>query len=271
MDELTFYHWLVIVWMAIAAITFIALFFVTAPYGRFTRGGWGPRLSARWGWILMESPSLITFVVLFALGDRRSNPVALVFLLLWAAHYVNRSFIYPMRIRSTRPSTTVSVVLMGASFNLGNAYLNARYLYTLGPDLQDSWFLDPRFVFGVLLFVLRIRSQPVLRQGADLAAAAGACRLRDPHRRTVPSRLLPQLSGRDGRVGRMGPRLLEHRGTGLPCLDGRQSRPAGHQDAPVVSAGIPRLPTRTQGIAAVSHLRPAVGFSPKTREPRASP
>jgi 3-oxo-5-alpha-steroid 4-dehydrogenase 1 len=151
--EITFYNWLVIVWMAIAVVTFAALFFITAPYGRFTRGGWGPRFSARWGWILMESPSLITFVVCYALGDHRANPVALVFLLLWVVHYVHRSFIYPFRVHSSRPSITASVVLMGACFNVGNGYLNARYLYTLGPHLNISWLLDPRFVVGVLLFI----------------------------------------------------------------------------------------------------------------------
>ena len=74
MDEAVFYHWLVIAWMALAAVTFVALLFVTAPYGRFTRGGWGPRINARWGWVLMESPSLITFVVLYAVGRSAQQP-----------------------------------------------------------------------------------------------------------------------------------------------------------------------------------------------------
>ncbi len=153
MDEWLFYHWLVVAWIALAVVTFVALFFVTAPYGRFTRRGWGPRLSARWGWILMESPSLITFLVLYALGDQHAHPLALVFLLLWAAHYVHRSFIYPFRVRSSRPSITVSVIAMGALFNVGNGYLNGRFLFTLGPALDTSWMLDPRFIAGVLLFV----------------------------------------------------------------------------------------------------------------------
>jgi hypothetical protein len=75
MSETVFYHWLAVGWMALAAVTFAALFFVTAPYGRFTRGGWGPRIGARLGWILMEAPSLITFVVLFALGKQHTNPL----------------------------------------------------------------------------------------------------------------------------------------------------------------------------------------------------
>jgi len=154
MDEAVFYHWLVVAWIALAAVTFVALFFVNAPYGRFTRGGWGPRISARWGWVLMESPSLITFVVLYAVGDQRGNPVAIVLLVLWAAHYVHRSFIYPFRLRDSGRSMTVSVIAMGAAFNVGNGYLNARYLYTLGPDLQTSWLLDPRFIAGFILFWL---------------------------------------------------------------------------------------------------------------------
>lgn len=152
MDEATFYHWLVIVWMVLAAATFVALFFVTAPYGRFTRSGWGPRINARWGWILMETPVLTTFVVLYAVSDRKSNPVNIILLVFWIAHYLHRSFIYPFRLRSSRPSITVAIIAMGAAFNIGNGYLNGRYLFTLGPELETSWLLDPRFILGALLF-----------------------------------------------------------------------------------------------------------------------
>jgi 3-oxo-5-alpha-steroid 4-dehydrogenase 1 len=154
MDETTFYHWLVIAWIALAVVTFVALLFVTAPYGRFARGGWGPHVSARWGWVVMESPSLITFVVLYAIGDQRGNPVAIILLFMWVAHYLHRSFIYPFRLRSSRPDMTISVIAMGAAFNVGNGYLNARYLFTLGPDLEVSWLLDPRFIIGFVVFWL---------------------------------------------------------------------------------------------------------------------
>jgi protein-S-isoprenylcysteine O-methyltransferase Ste14 len=100
----------------------------------------------------METPALLAFVVIWAASDRRSNPVGLVLLLFWVAHYVHRALIYPFRLHSSRPSITVSVVLMGAAFNVGNGYLNARFLYVLGPELSTSWFSDPRFVVGTLLF-----------------------------------------------------------------------------------------------------------------------
>ena len=149
---MTFYHWLVVAWMALAVATFVALFFVNAPYGRFTRSGWGPRINARWGWILMETPVLVTFLILYGLSDRKSSPVSLVLLAFWAAHYVHRAFIYPLRVRGDRPSITVSIVAMGAVFNVGNGYLNGCYLFSLGPMLPASWLWDPRFLVGALVF-----------------------------------------------------------------------------------------------------------------------
>lgn len=154
MSELTFYHWLVIAWMAVAVCTFFALFFVTAPYGRFTRQGWGPQMNARWGWILMETPVLITFLVLYGVSDRKSNAASIVLLVFWLAHYVHRALVYPFRVRSSRPSITAGVIVLGAAFNIGNGYLNGRYLFALGPELDSSWLTDPRFVAGVLLFWL---------------------------------------------------------------------------------------------------------------------
>jgi 3-oxo-5-alpha-steroid 4-dehydrogenase 1 len=152
MKELTFYHSLVIAWMLVAVVTFVALFFVTAPYGRFTRKGWGPEISTRWGWILMETPVLLVFVFLYGISHRKGNPVSLVLLAFWLAHYVHRSLIYPFRMRTGRPSITAGVVCMGAAFNIGNGYLNGRYLFSLGPELSGSWLLDPRFILGALLF-----------------------------------------------------------------------------------------------------------------------
>src|SRR4030042_2900123 len=149
---MTCYHWLVVAWMALAVATFVALFFVNAPYGRFTRSGWGPRVNARWGWILMETPVLVTFLILYGLSDRKSSPVSLVLLAFWAAHYVHRAFIYPLRVRGDRPSITVSIVAMGAVFNVGNGYLNGCYLFSLGPMLPASWLWDPRFLVGALVF-----------------------------------------------------------------------------------------------------------------------
>ena len=36
-----------------AAISFVLLLKVDAPYGHAQRPGWGPVISNRWGWVLM--------------------------------------------------------------------------------------------------------------------------------------------------------------------------------------------------------------------------
>ena len=40
-----------------AAISFVLLLKVDAPYGHAQRPGWGPVISNRWGWVLMELPA----------------------------------------------------------------------------------------------------------------------------------------------------------------------------------------------------------------------
>ena len=43
--------------MAIVAITvFIALYFVTAGYGKFATNKWGPAINNKIGWLIMEAP-----------------------------------------------------------------------------------------------------------------------------------------------------------------------------------------------------------------------
>ncbi len=267
MDERVFYDWLVIAWMALAAVTFVALFFVTAPYGRFTRGGWGPRLGARWGWILMESPSLITMVVLFAIGDQRRSPVAIVLLILWVAHYFHRSFVYPFRLHSSRPSMALSIILMAVAFNVGNGYLNGRYLFFLGPGLQTSWFTDPRFIIGFVLFVGGYTLNQHSRQSPDRPAQTGRERLQDPPRRRLPFRELSQLPRGDGGVGRLGADVLEPGGARVPRLDGRQPGAPRFQDPPLVPPAVLRLPARAQG---AHPLRPLGGHVRSSTQIRAN-
>ncbi len=151
MSEQEFFDILLIGWLGLAAVIFVVLFFVTAPYGRYTRPGWGPVISSRTGWIAMELPAAAVFGLFFLLGERTTGVLPVCFLILWQIHYLHRSLIYPFRIRSQQKITLVTVAL-GVIFNLGNTYLNGRYLFTLGPEYPDAWLLDPRFIAGVALF-----------------------------------------------------------------------------------------------------------------------
>lgn len=138
--------------IAIGAVVFVALRFISAPYGRHERSGWGPTVSARTGWIAMESPAVIAFAAIYLAGDRAwsAAPIGLAF--LWQLHYVNRAFVFPLRMRSDR-RMPVSVVAMAVVFNLINAYLNARQVSAFG-HYDLGWLIDPRFVAGAALFLI---------------------------------------------------------------------------------------------------------------------
>ena len=61
------YGVLVLAMLVLAPVVFVVLFYISAPYGRFTRAGWGPTLNNRVGWFVMEAPVslVVAFIMLF--------------------------------------------------------------------------------------------------------------------------------------------------------------------------------------------------------------
>ena len=153
MTELQLHNYLVVTIFVAAALTFAALFFVTAPYGRHLRAGWGPTIPARVGWIVMESPTVLLFVAVYSVGDHALSTVPLILLGLWQFHYVYRTFIYPFRIRSSAKRMPISIVGMAILFNCINVTINARWISHLG-DYPDSGMGNTAFAVGVVVFLV---------------------------------------------------------------------------------------------------------------------
>jgi protein-S-isoprenylcysteine O-methyltransferase Ste14 len=130
--------------------TFIALFFIVAPYGRHTRGGWGPTIPDRVGWALMESPSLVLFSAIFFTGPHRFEPAPLALWAMWAIHYGNRTIVYPLRIKSKR-RMPIAIAAMAIVFNVTNATMNGSWIGHLGTYDAD-WTSRPKFIAGAALF-----------------------------------------------------------------------------------------------------------------------
>ncbi len=126
MQEIEIHHWATWLVVGLAPLTCLLLIFIPAPYGRFYRPGWGPTLNNRLGWVLMELPTVALFVPLFAVGDHSTEPVPLIFLGFWLAHYLYRTFIFPFRIRSNKKQMVALIVILGTIFNSLNAYINAQ-------------------------------------------------------------------------------------------------------------------------------------------------
>lgn len=152
--------------LALAVPTFAALAFVTAPYGRHARAGWGPSVPARAGWIAMESPASLLFAAVYAAGAHRAGAAPLVLLALWQAHYLNRAFLYPLRLRPGA-RMPVTVALLAVAFNVLNGWINARWISGAG-RYPAGWLADPRFLAGAALFLgglaLNVWSDRALRR-----------------------------------------------------------------------------------------------------------
>jgi 3-oxo-5-alpha-steroid 4-dehydrogenase 1 len=152
MSEQVFHHWLLLAWFGLAGAIFATLFFITAPYGRHARRGWGPTVGARFAWMLMEFPSWGTLTLLLLLRERPVGAAAMVLYALWMGHYAYRSLVYPFTLSSRAHRVPVLIILFGVVFNMGNGYLNGRSLFAFGPAYDLAWLGDIRFVAGALLF-----------------------------------------------------------------------------------------------------------------------
>ena len=154
MTEFSAFRILLFSSFVIAVGIFISLFFITAPYGRHARRGWGYQLPNWLGWLVMESVSAIAMAVLFFIGSAPKTITTVIFLLMWEAHYIHRSYIYPFMLRDGKKKMPITVTLMGAVFNTGNAYLNGRYIFHFSETRYTTdWMLDPRFIIGVVIFI----------------------------------------------------------------------------------------------------------------------
>jgi len=154
MSEAQVHTYLLYSWFILSAVVFLALLFITAPYGRHSRGGWGPTIPSALGWVVMEAPAALVILVFYLVAPRPVSAAAWVFLGLWELHYIHRSFIYPFRARLAGKTMPLSVALMAIFFNGVNGYLNGRYFTALGPEYPADWLTDPRFLAGVAVFLV---------------------------------------------------------------------------------------------------------------------
>ena len=153
MSEADLHRWITLAELMLAGAAFVALLFVTAPYGRHRKPGWGPTIPNTAGWIVMESPAVVLFAVIYALGEHALEAVPLALAAMWMVHYVHRTFVYPLQIRTAGKRMPVVVAALAFGFNCLNAYVVGRWISHFG-DYPTSWLWDPRFLAGTALFAL---------------------------------------------------------------------------------------------------------------------
>ncbi len=166
MTEVQVHNFLVWETIAVSAVIFLFLLVRAAPYGRHYGGsGWGPHVPNSVGWFIMELPATVLFLAFFVYGSHAREVVPLVLLAVWQAHYIHRSFIYPLRTSNNRRKMPLIVAGSGFIFNAVNAYINARFISEFG-HYDLAWLGDIRFLAGLAVFiggmVLNLHSDGIL-------------------------------------------------------------------------------------------------------------
>ena len=157
-----------IVMAVLAVVVFLALYFVNAGYGKFYQPSWGPSLDNHLGWFLMEVPVFVVMLLLWWFSERRWDPIRLVMLLLFEAHYFHRSFIFPRQLRG-HSRMPWSIVAMGAVFNTLNAVMQGGWLFYVSPAdyYPSAWLYSLPFLAGTALFFtgmyVNIQSDGIIR------------------------------------------------------------------------------------------------------------
>lgn len=146
------------VWLGIAIIVHVTMFFVTAPFGRHTTTKWGPMVDNKLAWFLMELPSLGIMLYFLVFGTYSFDSFVWILFALWIIHYTNRTLIYPLRIKPTEKKMPLVIMLNAILFNLMNAGLNGYFLAELADSSAYSkdWLTTPQFIFGGFMFVVGV-------------------------------------------------------------------------------------------------------------------
>ena len=158
-DKMNTYYMIMAGMAAMAVVVFVALFFFKAGYGYLSNSKWGPKISNKVAWVLMEAPAflfLLYYTVRFALsGADTGNSKVVLYVMagLFLLHYFQRSFIFPLLMRG-KSKMPVAVMLMGLVFNILNAYMIGGWLFEMAPSgmYTTAWFHSPQFIIGLLVF-----------------------------------------------------------------------------------------------------------------------
>ena len=140
-------------WIILAVVVFLVLLKITAPYGRHTTPKWGPLISNKWGWVIMELPVLIVLYAMIFPGIILFSFPYLIMIGLFSLHYINRVFVFPFRLHTKGKKMPVAIMLSAILFNIMNGF-SFGYYFVHFANYTNAWLSDPRFVIGIVLFFI---------------------------------------------------------------------------------------------------------------------
>jgi len=124
---------------------------VTAAYGRYASApsaAWlGPKIPAKAAWIFQEMWSVLVPLALMPFADPAclASPANRALGAMFLTHYTYRAFIYPLRMRGSKPMPLL-ICLSAAAFCTFNGYMQARLwtklrVYSLDSPTDVAWLV----------------------------------------------------------------------------------------------------------------------------------
>ena len=129
----------------------------------------------------MESPAIVVFIAVHINGQAAFQIVPLLFVAMWQGHCLNRTLLFPFRIRASGRKMPLLIVGSGCFFNAIDAYTNARFI----PEFREygiAWLTDPRFLIGVGIFLAGIAPDS---HSDKVNRAHRRCAAQDLHKREL--------------------------------------------------------------------------------------
>jgi 3-oxo-5-alpha-steroid 4-dehydrogenase 1 len=146
------YFVFIVCWIVVGIIAGLILLRIEAPYGRFSNRNWGPMISNKLGWFLMEATVMVAFSFRFPFQYFNWQTPASIMIALFFIHYIHRSIVYPLMIRTKGKKMPVVIMLAAMLFNMVNGLLLGIWFAKFARYTND-WYSSPLFIIGIILFV----------------------------------------------------------------------------------------------------------------------
>jgi protein-S-isoprenylcysteine O-methyltransferase Ste14 len=82
------------------------------------------------------------------------NIVSWILFSIWVIHYINRSIIFPMRIRNTS-KIPISVIASAIFFNLVNGFINGYYIGNI-INFPITYLYSMKFILGFIILIIGV-------------------------------------------------------------------------------------------------------------------
>lgn len=152
--DISTYHLVLWIMAAMGLFVFVTLYFVDAGYGKFRTNKWGYSINNKLGWVLMECPALIP--IAYTIVALTPSALAILFMSLYALHYVYRSFIFPALLKGNS-KMPLAITAMGATFNFTNSTLLCASVVAFPKESYTdicSYAGNWNFWLGIVLFFM---------------------------------------------------------------------------------------------------------------------